>query len=100
MIIEITGDEELKRLLGIDCGFFLNVDYPTKLVTVHMLNCRLCDPENDEGIKPSRKKGNKSGEFWFSNRQTQIISKVKEFREKGYSINLCTICNSDEIVEQ
>ena len=72
------------------------MDYPTNIVTVHMIDCRFSDPENDIGAKPSRKKENKTGEFWFSNIRNQILSKAKEFSAKSYNIKLCIICNPVE----
>ena len=96
MLIEISGDGELKRLLGIEYGFLLNVDYPTNVVTVHRIDCRFCDPESEVGIKPSSKKINECGEFWFSNIRKQIFSKADEFDAKGYTVNLCKVCNPIE----
>ena len=93
MLIEITGNEELKRLLGIDDGFLLNVDFPTNRLTRHKINCKFCDPESDVGVKPSSKIENKSGEFWFSNNYDQIFSKAEEFNAKGCTVSLCKVCN-------
>ena len=93
MLIEITGDEEMKRLLGIDNGFLLNVDFPTTLLTIHRINCKFCDPESDLGEKPSKKIQNKSGEFWFSDKYNQIFSKAEEFTAKGFNLSLCKLCN-------
>ena len=93
MLIEITGDEELKRLLGIDEGFLLNANFSTNLLTIHKIKCKFCNPENDASVKPSSKKENKSGELWFSNKYNQIFSKVKEFNQKRFTISLCKVCN-------
>ena len=93
MLIEITGDEELKRLLGIMEGYVLSVDFPSNLIKIHRINCKYCDPESGLDEKPSRKKQNKSGEFWFSNKYIQIFSKAEEFKAKGHTISLCKACN-------
>ena len=100
MLIEITGDGELKRLLGIEYGFLLNVDYPTKIVRVHKIGCRFCDPESAVGMKPSSKKENESGEFWFSNTSKQIFEKAEEFTAKGYTSTYCKVCKPMEKEEQ
>ena len=100
MLIEITGDGELKRLLGIEYGFLLNVDYPTKTARVHKISCRFCDPENAGGMKPSSKKENESGELWFSNTSKPIIKKAEEFNAKGYTTTYCKTCKPMENEEQ
>lgn len=100
MLIEITRDGELKRLLGIECGFLLNVDYPTKIVRVHKIGCRFCNPENTVGMKPSSKKENATGEFWFSNTSQQIFEKAEEFSTKSYVIAYCKVCKPMKRKEQ
>ena len=91
-MIEITGDKELKRLIGIDNGFLLSVNFLTKNQIIHRINCKFCDPENDSGIKPSNKIQDKSGEVWFSNKHNQILVKAEEFNIKGHTFSLCKIC--------
>ena len=92
MLIEITGDGELKRLLGIECGFLLNVDYPTKIARLHNIGCRFCNPNNPGGMRPSSKKENARGEFWFSNNSKPIFEKAEEFKTKSYTIAYCKVC--------
>ena len=93
MLIEITSDGELERLLGIGQGFLLKVDHHKNLLILHMIYCRYCNPTGEEGVKPSRK----IDEFWFSNLRNQIISKIKQFSTKGYTVSLCKVCNPMEI---
>jgi hypothetical protein len=100
MLIEITGDGELKRLLGIEYGFLLNVDYPTRIATVHEISCRFCDPESAGGMKPSSKKENETGELWFSNTSKPILEKAEEFSTKGYTITYCEECKPMESKER
>jgi hypothetical protein len=94
MLIEITSDEELKRLLGIDSGFLLIANYPSKHVTIHKINCKLCNPQTNVSLSQSDKKQIKTAEIWFSNKRQKIFTKAKEITEKkGYSITYCKICN-------
>ncbi len=65
MLIEVTNDQQLRKLLSTS-GFLVNVDYPTKYVTLHMISCRYCDPKSSVGVKPSSKRLNNTGEFWYS----------------------------------
>jgi hypothetical protein len=100
MLIEITGDGELKRLLEIEHGFLVDIDYPTKTATVHKISCRFCDPEKDGGMKPSSKKENATGEFWFSNTSKPILKKADELNTKGYTITYCEACKPMDSEEQ
>ena len=94
MLIEITGDVELKRLIGIDSGFLLDANYPLNLVTIHMINCKLCNPENNANVSPSNKRQSKIGEIWYSDKHQTIYSKAKEISEKrGCIISSCKACN-------
>ncbi len=95
MLIEITGDEELSRLLGIEQGYLLRIDNVKKGVIVHTINCRSCNPECGDNMKPSDYKNSKKGEFWFSNNRDQIFSKIEEFTEQGYFVSLCKMCNAE-----
>lgn len=93
MLIEITGDEELKRLLGIDSGFLLVANYPSNLITIHMIKCKLCNPETNASLNSSDKR-QKNIEIWFSNKHQEIISKAEEISEKKRCvISLCEVCN-------
>ena len=93
MLIEITGDEELKRLLGIDSGFLIIADYPSNVVTIHTINCKLCDPEANKSLSISAKRQGNKGEMWYSDKRQAIISKANEISEKrNCEISLCNIC--------
>lgn len=94
MLIEITGDEELSRLLGIEQGYLLSVENLQRVVIIHTINCRSCNPEFNDNVKPSDYKKRKNGEFWFSNNHDQILSKMEEFTAQGYTVSLCHICNA------
>lgn len=94
MLIEITGDAELKRLLGIDSGFLLDADYSSHLVSIHMINCKLCNPVINAKLSPSKKKENKTGEIWFSDKLQEIMSKASNISEKRKCmISLCEECH-------
>jgi hypothetical protein len=94
MLIEITGDAELKRLLGIDSGFLLDADYCSHLVTIHIINCRLCNPVTNAKLSPSKKKENKTGEIWFSDKRNEIMSKASNISEKRKCVtSLCEVCH-------
>jgi hypothetical protein len=56
----------------------------------------LVDPLSSIGVKPSKVRENKTGEFWYSTSFEEANSKAEELahkREHNYS--LCTICNPD-----
>jgi len=92
LLKEITTDEELERLLHTK-GFLVNVDYPTKDVKLHKINCRFCDPKNPKGVKPSSKKLNNTGEFWHSTDREETDSKAEEIAaKKGFNYSLCRTC--------
>ena len=94
MLIEITGDEELKRLLGIDSGFLLDADYPSNLVAIHRIKCKFCNPETNASLSPSDKRQNNVGEIWYSDKRQKIFSKAREISEKrGCAISSCKVCN-------
>lgn len=93
MLTEISNDEKLKKLLPVT-GFLVNVDYPTKDVKLHRIDCKYCDPSSSVGVKPSSKRLNKTGEFWYSDNRDEANSKAEEIAsKKGYSYSLCAICN-------
>ena len=77
MLIEVTSDQQLEKLLSTS-GFLVNVDYPTKDVTLHMISCRYCDPSSPVGVKPSSKRLNNTGEFWYSDNPFEANSKAKK----------------------
>ena len=85
MLIEVTSDQQLEKLLSTS-GFLVNVDYPTKDVKLHMISCKYCDPSSIVGVKPSGKRLNNTGEFWYSDNPFEANSKAKEIAVKrGYS---------------
>ena len=93
MLTEITSDEQLKKLLSTE-GFLVNVDYPTRDVKLHRIDCKYCDPNNSVGVKPSKKRLNKTGEFWYSNNRDEANSKAEEIAcKRGYYYSLCAVCN-------
>ena len=93
MLIEITGNEEFKRLLGIDSGFLIIADYPSNVLTIHTINCKLCDPEANKSLSISVKRQDNKGEMWYSDKRQTIISKANEISEKrNCEISLCDIC--------
>ncbi len=92
MLIEVASDEQLIALLS-TTGFLVNVDYPTKKVKLHKINCRYCDPQNPFGVKPSNKRLKETGEFWFSDNRNETHSKAEEIASKrGYTYSFCPIC--------
>lgn len=93
MLIEVLEDEQLKTLLFSD-GFLVNVDYPTRDVKLHNIKCKYCNPENSVGAKPSSKKLNNTGEFWYSDNRKEANSKAIEIAAKrGYNYSVCAHCN-------
>jgi hypothetical protein len=93
LLTEITTDEHLEKLLP-TTGFLVNVDYPTRDVKLHKIHCKYCNPSSSIGVKPSSKRLNKTGEFWYSNNRNEANSKAEEISSKrGYNYSLCAICN-------
>ena len=93
MLTEIISDEQLEKLLSAK-GFLVNVDYPTRDVKLHGIHCKYCNPSSSIGVKPSSKRLNNTGEFWYSNNRNEAISKAEEISSKrGYNYSLCANCN-------
>lgn len=93
MLTEITSDQQLEKLLSTK-GFLVNVDYPTKDVKLHRIDCMYCDPRGAVGVKPSSKRLNRTGEFWFSDNRNEARSKAEEIAsQRGCSYSLCANCN-------
>ena len=91
--MQIISNERLAQLLSTD-GFLVNVDYPTKDVKLHKIDCNYCDPASSVGVKPSSKRINKTGEFWFSDIRKEANLKAREIAElKGYTYRICQVCN-------
>jgi len=92
LLTEVIDDEQLRELLN-RTGFLVNVDYWTKVVKLHDLHCRFCNPTLSGSVKPSSKRKNKTGEFWYSNdRKEAIVKAIEISQEKGYMYSLCAIC--------
>ncbi len=95
MLTEIITDEQLIKLLA-TTGYLVNVDYPTKEVKLHTIDCMFSDPISTIGVKPTSKRSNKTGEFWYSESFEEANSKAEEIaRKRGYHYSLCPICNPD-----
>jgi hypothetical protein len=91
-LIEVFDDEHLRRLIS-NSGFLLNVDYPTKNVKLHRIACLICNPKSAVAVKPSSKKQNKTGEFWYSDSRQEADSKAVEFSKRsGYKYSFCLTC--------
>jgi hypothetical protein len=92
MLIEVNSDEQLVTLLDSPV-FFLNVDYQTRIVKMHSISCKYCDPRRKVGVKPPIKRLNKTGEFWYSCYRNEVNSKATEIAEtRGYKYRLCAFC--------
>jgi hypothetical protein len=93
MTVQIFTDEELKKLLR-ETGFVLNVDYPTKDIIVHRTSCKHVNPVNPNGIRPSSKSSNNTGEFWYSNSREDILRKVREISQaRRLKLRFCRVCD-------
>jgi len=92
LLIEVFNDEQLKELI-LNRGFLLNVDYPTRDVKLHKITCSNCNPKSSIGVKPSSKRQNKTGEFWYSvNRQEAISKAIEISKKRGYRYSFCLKC--------
>ena len=95
MLTEINSDEQLIKLYTTP-GYLVAVDYPKKEVKLHTVDCMLADPISAIGVKPSKVRENKAGEFWFSESVEGANSKAEEIAHKNaYNYSLCPICNPD-----
>ena len=93
MLTEIVTDEQLIDLYTTS-GFLVAADYPKKEVTLHTVDCMLADPISSVGVKPSKAREKKSGEFWFSESRDEANLKAEEIaRKKQYTYKICPICN-------
>jgi hypothetical protein len=89
LLIEVVEDKQLKSLLFSD-GFLINVDFPTRDVKLHNVKCKYCNPDSPAGAKPSSKKPNDTGEFWYSDSREEANSKATEIATKrGYNYSVC-----------
>ena len=93
MLTEIVSDEQLINLYTED-GYLVAVDYPKSEVKLHTIDCMLADPISSVGVKPSKVKENKTGEFWYSKNRSEANLKAAEIaKNKGCTYIVCPICN-------
>jgi hypothetical protein len=92
-LTEILTDEQLIKLYTTP-GYLVAVDYPKEEVKLHTVDCMLADPISSVGVKPSKARENKTGEFWFSESREEANSKAEEIaQKKQYMYTICPICN-------
>ena len=93
MLTEIISDKQLINLYTED-GYLVAVDNSKKEAKLHTVDCMLADPISSIGVKPSKVRENKTGEFWYSKNRTEANSKAEEIaKKKGYTYLVCPICN-------
>ena len=93
MLTEIVSDEQLIKLYT-ESGFLVAADYTKNEVRLHTIDCMLADPISTIGVKPSKVRSNKTGEFWYSKNRDEVIYKAEEIaKKKGYTYIKCPICN-------
>ena len=93
MLIEIVDDKQLINLYT-TAGYLVAVDYQKKGILLHTVDCMLADPISSVGVKPSKARENKTGEFWFTENREEAKSKAEEIaKKKGYTYSICPICN-------
>lgn len=93
MLTEIVSDEQLIKLYT-ESGYLVAVDYTKKEVKLHTIDCMLADPISTVGVKPSKAKANKTGEFWYSKNRSESRIKGEDIaKEKGYTYLVCPICD-------
>jgi hypothetical protein len=91
--IEIVSDEQLINLYT-KGGYLVAVDYPKNEVKLHTIDCMLADPISSVGVKPSKAREKKTGEFWYSKNRSEASSKAEEIaKKKCYTNIVCPICN-------
>jgi hypothetical protein len=92
LLIDVVDNEHLKNLIS-ENGFLLKIDYPTKNIKLHKTTCVNCNPDNPASVKPSSKRQNKTGEFWYSANRQEANSKALEISERrGYKYSFCLRC--------
>jgi hypothetical protein len=93
IMIQVFSDDELRKLLK-ETGYILNIDFPTRTATIHETACQHADPDAPSGVKPSRKVKKKTGEFWYSKSQDELLQKMEESPTvRRYRIIHCAVCN-------
>lgn len=95
MLTEIVSDAQLIKLYTTP-GYLITVDYSKEETKLHTIDCMLVDPLSSIGVKPSKARENKTGEFWYSTSFEEANSKAEELAlKREYNYSLCTICNPD-----
>lgn len=93
MLTEIVSDEQLIKLYT-EGGYLIAVDYPKNEIKLHTVDCMLADPISSIGVKPTKSRADKTGEFWYSMKRSEVEAKAKDIAEqKGYTYLVCPICN-------
>lgn len=93
MLTEIVSDEQLIKLYT-EGGFLVAVDYPKNEIKLHTIDCMLADPISSVGVKPTKSRADKTGEFWYSMKRGEAVSKAEDIaKKKGYTFLVCPICN-------
>jgi len=93
LLTEIVSDEQLINLYT-EGGYLVAVDYPKNEVKLHTIDCMLADPISSIGVKPSKTRENKNGEFFYSKNRSEANSKAEGIaKKKGYTYLVCPICN-------
>jgi hypothetical protein len=73
-------------------GFLVNIDFPTKVVRVHRINCRHCNPKSTICVRPLSKMLNKTGDIWYADNRQEAIVKALLSLKKGYRYSECHVC--------
>ncbi len=93
MLTEILTDQQLIDLYT-SSGYLVAADYSKGEVTLHTIDCMLADPISTVGVKPTKARENKTGEFWYSESREEADLKAEEIaKKKGYTYSVCRICN-------
>jgi hypothetical protein len=87
------NDDQLIKLYT-KGGYLIAVDYPKNEIKLHIIDCMLADPISSIGLKPTKSRENKTGEFWYSKERSEANLKGEEIaKNKGYNYIICPICN-------
>ena len=93
MLTEIVTDDQLIKLYN-EGGYLIAVDYTKQEIKLHTIDCMLADPISSVGVKPTKSKEAKTGEFWYSKERKEVTKKAEEIaKQKGYTYLDCAICN-------
>jgi hypothetical protein len=87
LLTEIISDDQLKKLPSTS-GFLVNIDYPTRDVKLHRIDCKYCNPGLSIGIKPSARYLTKPENSGIQKNAIKLIQKQKRsLAEKDTSIH-------------